>query len=33
MIHVDEEFKALIPPLSREEYKQLEENIPEAMNL
>ena len=26
MIHVDEEFKALIPPLSREEYKQLEEN-------
>lgn len=26
MIHIDEEFKALIPPLSREEYKQLEEN-------
>lgn len=26
-IRTDEEFKSLIPPLSREEYKQLEENI------
>ncbi len=26
MIHVDEEFKSLIPPLSREEYKLLEES-------
>lgn len=25
MIHIDKEFKALIPPLSTEEYKQLEE--------
>jgi len=27
MVKIDEEFKALIPPLTKEEYAQLEENI------